>query len=75
MKASGAGMVHKKDNGGRRRLVERRRYAPTSFFPERRATRFRRSGSDRRRYPADPVSAAIEQREAFKQVQKDRITQ
>ncbi|KJS31935.1 MAG: hypothetical protein VR64_10525 [Desulfatitalea sp. BRH_c12] len=38
----------KKDNGGRRKLVDRRRYTYSSYFPERRATRFRRSESDRR---------------------------
>ena len=45
-----------KDKGGRRWTADRRQFTHLSHFPERRATRFRRSGIDRRgpaqcRYP------------------------
>jgi hypothetical protein len=45
------------DNGGRRRMADRRRYTSRSHFPERRAMRFRRSDEDRRknRAPAGPT--------------------
>jgi hypothetical protein len=47
-----------KDKGGRRRTADRRNYTQSDFFPERRATRFRRSGLDRRRVSASllPIS-------------------
>jgi len=37
------------DHGGRRRNPDRRRGTSRSFFPERRALRFRRSEEDRRK--------------------------
>lgn len=64
-----------KDNGGRRRLAERRRYTRSDFFPERRATRFRRCGYDRRRYPDDIHAVVREKRNAFRQPQMDRVPQ
>jgi len=59
------------DNGGRRRMADRRQYASSSFFPERRATRFRRSCSDRRWYPEATESVGKEKRKAFHRSQKD----
>lgn len=61
-----------KDNGGRRRLTERRRYAHSNFFPERRATRFRRRASDRRGCP--PITVVIEKRKSFRP-NPDRMAQ
>jgi hypothetical protein len=52
------------DNGGRRRRADRRRYSPRSYFPERRALRFRRSEMDRRKNRALAV-APEERRLAF----------
>jgi hypothetical protein len=63
-----------KDNGGRRILIERRHYTYSDFFPERRATRFRRCGSDRRRYP-NVVAVVIEKRKSFRQSHRDRMLQ
>jgi hypothetical protein len=60
-----------KDNGGRRRMTERRQYAGSSYFPERRGTRFRRSGSDRRWHPAAVISVDNEKRKAFDRTQKN----
>jgi hypothetical protein len=63
-----------KDNGGRRRLTERRQYAGSSFFPERRGTRFRRSGTDRRWHSATDVSNLDEKRKVFAHKPKDAMT-
>ncbi|MEJ5358054.1 MAG: hypothetical protein WHT06_05215 [Desulfobacterales bacterium] len=39
------------DNGGRRRLLERRRFLYTCYIPERRSGADRRRGDDRRQNP------------------------
>ena len=52
-----------KDKNDRRTIVDRRRYASSTHFPERRAIRFRRSGVDRRRQsPLWPVAFITERR-------------
>ena len=54
-----------KDNGGRRRLADRRSYTHRNHFPERRGTRYRRSASDRRDRLIQPPSGALGRRQAF----------
>lgn len=53
-----------KDNGGRRRVVDRRRYSSSDHFPERRAVRFRRSDRDRRR-SGTALKIGVEKRRDF----------
>ncbi len=55
-----APVIH--DHGGRRRNPDRRRYTSRSYFPERRATRFRRSEDDRRKRRQYPSAVSHERR-------------
>jgi hypothetical protein len=54
-----------KDKGGRRRTADRRNYTHRDFFPERRATRFRRTGMDRRSVSATLFPLHAERRGVF----------
>lgn len=54
-----------KDLGGRRKLVDRRRRTSSSYFPERRWLRHRRSGTDRRSMPFFAGRKRLERRRAF----------
>jgi hypothetical protein len=54
-----------KDHGGRRHPADRRRYTPKNYFPERRATRYRRSGWDRRQYSTASPIVARERRKIY----------
>ena len=53
-----------KSKGDRRTIVDRRRYASSTHFPERRAIRFRRNGIERRQGPDCPLTFVREKRRA-----------
>jgi hypothetical protein len=53
------------DNGGRRRLADRRRRSSAYRFPERRWQRHRRSGSDRRTAMMLRLRQDLERRDAY----------
>ena len=54
------------DNGGRRRLADRRQRTSSYRFPERRWLRHRRSGMDRRGERRLKVRRELERRYAYK---------
>jgi hypothetical protein len=51
------------DNGGRRFVIERRKFSYTNYFPERRSGKDRRNGADRRKGYAH--REGIERRSVF----------
>ncbi|MGB5421850.1 MAG: hypothetical protein WBN03_06810 [Desulfobacterales bacterium] len=53
------------DNGGRRRLADRRKRSSAYRFPERRWQRHRRSGSDRRAALMLRLRQDLERRDAY----------
>lgn len=53
------------DNGGRRRLVDRRKRSSAYRFPERRWQRHRRGGSDRRTAMLLRLHLDLERRDAY----------
>ncbi|MGB7919142.1 MAG: hypothetical protein WCF40_03720 [Desulfobacterales bacterium] len=53
------------DNGGRRRLADRRKRSSAYRFPERRWQRHRRSGSDRRADLMLRLRQDLERRDAY----------
>jgi hypothetical protein len=55
-----------KDNGGRRLTIDRRKSSNFDHFPERRALRFRRSDSDRRKGGAENSRIKAERRAVFR---------
>jgi len=57
--------VKPRDRGGRRRLADRRQFASSEHFPERRNLRYRRSGSDRRNLLYQKMRKRIERRRIF----------
>jgi hypothetical protein len=59
------------DRGGRRRLADRRQFASSDHFPERRNLHHRRSGSDRRRIQNQTVRKKLERRQMFKDKYSD----
>lgn len=60
------------DNGGRRRLADRRKRTSTYRFPERRWQRYRRSGSDRRRALMLRIRQDLERRDAYQELYEDQ---
>ncbi len=54
------------DNGGRRRLADRRQRTSSYRFPERRWLRHRRSGTDRRMARLLRIRKGLERRNAYK---------
>jgi len=54
-----------KDNGGKRRLADRRRYSDRFHFPACLGIRFRRSGQDRRKQSGPIVAVGLERRQAL----------
>jgi len=57
--------VNPKDRGGRRRVADRRQFASSEHFPERRNMRYRRSGADRRNLQHQKIRKRIERRRIF----------
>ena len=53
------------DNGGRRRVADRRKRTSAYRFPERRWQRYRRSGSDRRSALLLRIRKDLERRDAY----------
>jgi hypothetical protein len=60
------GIINAKDRGGRRRVPDRRQFASSDHFPERRNLRHRRSPSDRRSMQNLKRRKKIERRRMFK---------
>ena len=58
------------DNGGRRRLADRRQRTSSYRFPERRWLRYRRSGTDRRTERLLRIRKGLERRNAYKTLYK-----
>ena len=58
------------DNGGRRRLADRRQRTSSYRFPERRWLRHRRSGTDRRTERLLRIRKGLERRQAYKTLYK-----
>jgi len=58
------------DNGGRRRLADRRQRTSSYRFPERRWLRHRRSGTDRRTARLLRIRKGLERRDAYKTLYK-----
>jgi hypothetical protein len=56
------------DNGGRRRLADRRRRTSVYRFPERRWLRHRRSGNDRRALRRLRIRRELERRKAYRKL-------
>jgi hypothetical protein len=56
------------DNGGRRRLADRRRRTSAYRFPERRWLRHRRSGNDRRAMRRLRIRRELERRKAYRKL-------
>lgn len=56
------------DNGGRRRLADRRQRMSSHRFPERRWLRHRRSGTDRRTARLLRIRKGLERRNAYKKL-------
>ena len=61
------GLIDAKDRGGRRRVPDRRQFASSDHFPERRNLRHRRSPSDRRSMQNLKRRKKIERRCMFKE--------
>jgi hypothetical protein len=59
------------DNGGRRRLADRRRRTSAYRFPERRWLRHRRSGTDRRIDRDLRIREDLERRDAYRDLYED----
>ena len=60
------------DNGGRRRLADRRQRTSSYRFPERRWQRHRRSGTDRRTERLLRIRKGLERRNAYKTLYKEK---
>ena len=58
------------DNGGRRRVADRRQRTSSYRFPERRWLRHRRSGTDRRTARLLRIRKGLERRAAYKTLYK-----
>lgn len=56
------------DNGGRRRLADRRKRSSAYRFPERRWQRYRRSGTDRRTALLMRIRKDLERRDAYQEL-------
>ena len=56
------------DNGGRRRVADRRKRTSAYRFPERRWQRYRRSGSDRRSALLLRIRKDLERRDAYQEL-------
>jgi hypothetical protein len=59
------------DNGGRRRVADRRRRTSVYHFPERRWLRHRRNGADRRTLRTLRIRKELERRSSFKDLYQD----
>ena len=59
------------DNGGRRRLADRRKRTSAYRFPERRWQRYRRSGADRRIVRDLRIREDLERRNAYRDLYED----
>jgi hypothetical protein len=59
------------DNGGRRRLADRRKRTSAYRFPERRWQRYRRSGTDRRIVRDLRIREDLERRDAYRDLYED----
>ena len=59
------GLINAKDRGGRRRLPDRRQFASSDHFPERRNLRHRRRANDRRNMQNLKRRKKIERRRMF----------
>jgi len=63
------------DNGGRRRLADRRKRSSAHHFPERRWHRHRRSGSDRRIALMLRLRQDLERRDAYLELYEEPAPQ